>query len=138
MSHVHLHVQFYEIGEQTWLQLGDQQVEYNPACRLYLSSRLTQPSLSASLAGVVAISQWDATPEECQQHLLHLLVDCEQPQLEADRISLQHSMANTAQLVQVGLCRAVAGQLVTACRACLPFPKICLPSASSVDNAVML
>lgn len=69
-------------GRSMLLKLGDQEFDYHPKFRLYMTSRMANPSWSPELAAKTTIIDFAVTITGLEQQLLGRLISREQKSLE--------------------------------------------------------
>ncbi|KAJ1520032.1 hypothetical protein ONE63_004262 [Megalurothrips usitatus] len=89
-------------GGATFISLGDNVVEYHPAFRLYMTSRLRNPHFLPDVFNKVTIVNFALTVDGLEDQLLGIVVAKERPDLEEKRQSLiMQSAANKKALGDV-------------------------------------
>ena len=77
-----------KVGARRFVVLGDKEVDYDPNFRLYLTTKLANPSYSPKMFGSVIIINYSVTPKGLQDQLLNVVVRHERRELEELRESL--------------------------------------------------
>ena len=80
-------------GRSMLLKLGDQELDYHPKFRLYMTSRMSNPSWSPELAAKTTIIDFAVTISGLEQQLLGRLISREQKSLE-DQLNQVKEMVN--------------------------------------------
>lgn len=70
------------------MQIGDKAVDYNPAFRLYLTTRDQFVSVPPNIAGLVNEINFTVTKSGLEGQLLSITINFEQPELEARKTKL--------------------------------------------------
>ena len=70
------------------VKLGDNNIEYDPKFRLYISTTLSNPHYSPDVCVKVNLLNFMATPEGLEDQMLSVLVKAEEPELEHQREEL--------------------------------------------------
>merc|ERR1719498_259755 len=84
------------------IRLGDTNVEFNEAFRLYLTTKLPNPHYPPEVCVQVTLLNFMVTPEGLEDQLLGILVAKEEPETERKRQNLVvESAASKAQLKEI-------------------------------------
>ncbi|KFM23536.1 Dynein beta chain, flagellar outer arm [Auxenochlorella protothecoides] len=85
-------------GSHVWV-LGDIEVDYNPAFRLYLQTEISSPHFGPEIAAQCTIVNFSVTPEGLEEQLLTTVAGHERPDLQASAAEIVRSLgALSAQL----------------------------------------
>lgn len=87
-------------GGATMVKLGDKEVDWDPAFRLYLTSKLANPHYGPEIAGKCSIVNYGLTPAGLEAQLLNVTVRHERPDLEEAREALVAEMSSNKQLLK--------------------------------------
>ncbi len=75
--------------------VGGQEIEYDPDFRLYLQTKLSNPKYKPEIAAQCTLVNFTVTKIGLEDQILaQVVVASEQPDLEAERISLQKKFNN--------------------------------------------
>ncbi|TNJ29738.1 IAD-1alpha dynein heavy chain [Giardia muris] len=83
-----------------YIILGDKEVDYDPNFKLYMTSKLPNPSLSPDLFGIVTVVNHLVTESGLENQLLNAVVRRERPDLEAKRMNLVRNMSQANSLLK--------------------------------------
>jgi dynein heavy chain len=81
------------IGARRFVVLGDKEVDYDPSFRLYLTTRLANPTYSPKLFGSALIINYSVTFKGLSDQLLNVVVGHERKELEEQREHLIREMS---------------------------------------------
>lgn len=91
--------QVFKLGGAPHIRLGDTNVEYDPAFKLYITTKLRNPHYLPEVATRVSLINFMITPPGLSDQLLGRVVEEERPDLAEARVQLLVSRAeNAAQL----------------------------------------
>eukprot|EP01029_Cantina_marsupialis_P005813 TRINITY_DN1630_c1_g1_i2.p1 TRINITY_DN1630_c1_g1~~TRINITY_DN1630_c1_g1_i2.p1 ORF type:complete len:2520 (+),score=925.36 TRINITY_DN1630_c1_g1_i2:475-7560(+) len=76
--------QIVKVGGQMTVKIGDNVVEYDPAFKLYITTKLRNPHFSPETCVKVNLLNFVATPEGLLDQMLGIVVKKEKPELEAE------------------------------------------------------
>lgn len=92
----------FKQGGVDMIRLGDTIVEFNPAFRLYMTTKLRNPHYLPEVSTKVLLVNFMITPEGLEDQLLGIVVAKERPELEEERQQLiQLSASNAKGLKEV-------------------------------------
>ena len=78
---------------ESFLFVGDKEIQYSPQFHLYLCSNLANPQFAPELCSLVTIVNFTVTFEGLEEQLLSAIVDVERPELEREQSKLTTSLA---------------------------------------------
>jgi dynein heavy chain len=81
----------YHKGRQLFLNLGGEEVEYDPNFRLFLQTKLSNPHYKPELAAQCTLVNFIVTERGLEEQLLAHVVKLEQPELESQKQELQQA-----------------------------------------------
>ncbi|XP_059574595.1 dynein axonemal heavy chain 2 isoform X3 [Alligator mississippiensis] len=81
------------VGGRLLLRLGDREVEYSPAFRLYLTTKLSNPHYAPETAARAAIVNFAVKEQGLEAQLLGIVVRKERPELEEQKDTLVLNIA---------------------------------------------
>lgn len=81
------------VGARRFVVLGDKEVDYDPSFRLYLTSRLANPTYSPKIFGSAIIINYSVTFKGLSDQLLNVVVGHERKELEEQREHLIKEMS---------------------------------------------
>jgi len=85
------------------IQVGDQNIEYDPDFSLYMTSRLSNPHFSPELSAKTSVIDFAVTLKGLEQQLLRSVLNMEQRPLEETLAALKEgATANTKNLQELG------------------------------------
>lgn len=88
------------VGQRKFIVLGDKEVDYDPSFRLYLVSKLSNPSYSPKMFGSAVIINYSVTSKGLSDQLLNVVVKHEKQELEEQRERLVAEMSETKALLK--------------------------------------
>lgn len=88
------------VGSRKFIVLGDKEVDYDPSFRLYLTSKLANPSYSPKMFGSSTIINYSVTVRGLQDQLLNVVVGHEKRELEEQREALIQEMSRNKSLLK--------------------------------------
>jgi len=80
-------------GRNVVIKIGDNEVEYNPAFRLYLQTKLANPHYKPEIAAQTTLVNFCVTEKGLEDQLLALVVDHERPDLQEQASQLVRQLA---------------------------------------------
>lgn len=89
-----LNKSFIKRGGSLLIKLADKEVEYNPAFKLYMTTKLPNPSYSPEIFAKVAIVNFAVKEKGLEDQLLGFVVKREKPELEDQKSKLVASVAD--------------------------------------------
>jgi dynein heavy chain len=87
-------------GQRKFIVLGDKEVDFDPNFRLYLVSRLANPTYSPKVFGSAMIINYSVTFKGLSDQLLNVVVGHERKELEEQRERLVLEMSETEALLK--------------------------------------
>ncbi len=93
--------QVYKSGVRTMIRLGSEVLSFDPAFRLYLTSKLHNPHYPPETITLVTVINFAITSEGLQDQLLATVVGWEEPELEAERSELILKSAENQRQLQL-------------------------------------
>jgi dynein heavy chain len=87
-------------GGRKFIILGDKEVDYDPNFRLYLTTKLTNPSFSPKIFGSAMVINYSVTEKGLQDQLLNVVVGHERKELEEQREKLIVEMSKNKALLK--------------------------------------
>lgn len=75
-------------GSRHVVQIGEKAVDYNPAFRLYMTTKNPRPNLPPDACGLVSVVNFTVTRSGLESQLLSVTLKHEQPQLEEQKSEL--------------------------------------------------
>ena len=84
---------FVKQGDRTILRLGDKTIEFNPAFRLYLTTKLSNPHYPPEVSAKTTLVNFAVKEKGLEDQLLGIVVRKERPELEEQKDKLVISMA---------------------------------------------
>lgn len=87
-------------GARRFIVLGDKEVDYDPSFRLYLTSRLANPTYSPKVFGSAMIINYSVTFKGLSDQLLNVVVGHERKELEEQRERLISEMSTNKGLLK--------------------------------------
>ena len=87
-------------GQRKFIVLGDKEVDFDPNFRLYLVSRLANPTYSPKVFGSAMIINYSVTFKGLSDQLLNVVVGHERKELEEQRERLVLEMSETKALLK--------------------------------------
>merc|ERR1740127_104921 len=88
-------------GKNLYINVSDQNMDYNPKFALYLTSRLPNPHFSPELSAKVSIIDFTVTLKGLEQQLLGKLISMEQKSLEDTLAALEEDVTNNTKSLQL-------------------------------------
>jgi dynein heavy chain len=88
------------VGPRKFIILGDKEVDYDPNFRLYLVSRLANPTYSPKIFGSAMIINYSVTFKGLSDQLLNVVVGHERKELEEQRERLVVEMSATKAILK--------------------------------------
>ncbi|KAJ2996626.1 Dynein heavy chain 10, axonemal [Globomyces sp. JEL0801] len=88
------------VGPRKFIVLGDKEVDFDPNFRLYLVSRLANPTYSPKVFGSAMIINYSVTFKGLSDQLLNVVVGHERKELEEQRERLVTEMSETKALLK--------------------------------------
>ncbi|KAJ3321068.1 Dynein heavy chain 10, axonemal [Boothiomyces sp. JEL0866] len=88
------------VGPRKFIVLGDKEVDFDPNFRLYLVSRLANPTYSPKVFGSAMIINYSVTFKGLSDQLLNVVVGNERKELEEQRERLVIEMSETKALLK--------------------------------------
>jgi dynein heavy chain len=82
-----------QAGSRKFIVLGDKEVDYDPAFRLYLTSKLSNPTYSPKVFGSAIVINYSVTFKGLSDQLLNVVVGHERRELEEQRERLIAEMS---------------------------------------------
>jgi len=79
---------FIRRGRATLIRIGDKDIEYDPAFRLYLHTKLANPHYRPEIAAQCTLINFTVTEHGLEEQLLAMVVNKERPDLEVQRAEL--------------------------------------------------
>ncbi len=86
--------QTFQKGNTIYIKIGDQTIEYNPAFRLYITTKLRNPHYLPEISTQVTLLNFMITLEGLNDQLLGIVVKKERPELENEKERLIIEGAN--------------------------------------------
>jgi dynein heavy chain len=87
-------------GGRKFVVLGDKEVDYDPSFRLYLTTKLANPSFSPKIFGNAMVINFCVTQKGLQDQLLNVVVGHERKELEEMRDKLVLEMSKNKSLLK--------------------------------------
>jgi dynein heavy chain len=87
-------------GSRKFIQLGDKDVDYDPNFRIYLTTKLPNPSYSPKVFGSAMVINYSVTFKGLQDQLLNVVVAHDRRELEEQRERLVKEMSQNKSLLQ--------------------------------------
>ncbi|KAJ3317317.1 Dynein heavy chain 10, axonemal, partial [Blyttiomyces sp. JEL0837] len=87
-------------GARKFIVLGDKEVDYDPGFRLYLTSRLANPTYSPKVFGSAMVINYSVTFKGLSDQLLNVVVANERKELEEQRERLISEMSSNKSLLK--------------------------------------
>jgi dynein heavy chain, axonemal len=87
-------------GSRRFIILGDKEVDYDPNFRLYLVSRLANPTYTPKVFGSAMIINYSVTFKGLSDQLLNVVVANERKELEEQRERLVTEMSENKSLLK--------------------------------------
>merc|ERR1719424_1326953 len=88
-------------GQKMMIKVGDQNVDYDPRFRLYLTSRLPNPHFSPELSAKTTVIDFTVTLKGLEQQLLSRVIEMEQKSLQETLNSLEEEVTNNIKTLQL-------------------------------------
>jgi dynein heavy chain, axonemal len=79
---------FLKRGSQILIKLGDKEIDYNPDFKLYISTKLGNPTYSPEISTKAMIINFAVTEDGLEAQLLNLVVTMERPDLDKQKNEL--------------------------------------------------
>jgi dynein heavy chain, axonemal len=79
---------FLKRGSQILIKLGDKEIDYNPDFKLYISTKLGNPTYSPEISTKAMIINFAVTEDGLEAQLLNLVVKMERPDLDKQKNEL--------------------------------------------------
>ncbi|KAJ1502678.1 Dynein heavy chain 10, axonemal [Coelomomyces lativittatus] len=80
-------------GSRKFIVLGDKEIDFDPNFRLYLTSKLSNPTYSSKVFGSCTVINYSVTLKGLQDQLLNVVVGHERKELEEQRERLVQEMS---------------------------------------------
>jgi dynein heavy chain len=93
--------QIIKKGKNMYINVSDQNMDYNPKFVLYFTSRLASPHFSPELSAKVTVIDFTVTLKGLEQQLLGKLVGMEQRVLEETLAALEEDVTNNTKALQL-------------------------------------
>ncbi|KNE56972.1 hypothetical protein AMAG_17984 [Allomyces macrogynus ATCC 38327] len=87
-------------GSRKFIVLGDKEVDFDPNFRLYMTSKLSNPTYSAKVFGSCTVINYSVTLKGLQDQLLNVVVGHERRELEEQRERLVQEMSSNKTLLK--------------------------------------
>ncbi|KAI9188096.1 hypothetical protein H9P43_002487 [Blastocladiella emersonii ATCC 22665] len=87
-------------GSRRFIVLGDKEVDFDPNFRLYMTSKLSNPTYSAKVFGSCTVINYSVTLKGLQDQLLNVVVGHERRELEEQRERLVQEMSSNKALLK--------------------------------------
>eukprot|EP00971_Amphidinium_carterae_P111738 2212984-Amphidinium_carterae.1 len=88
-------------GRNLYINVSDQNMDYNPKFALYMTSRLPNPHFSPELSARCTVIDFTVTLKGLEQQLLGRLISMEQKSLEESLSALQEDVTNNTKSLQL-------------------------------------
>jgi dynein heavy chain len=88
-------------GKNLYINISDQNMDFNPKFALYFTSRLASPHFSPELSARATVIDFTVTLKGLEQQLLGKLVSMEQRQLEETLNALEEDCTNNTKMLQM-------------------------------------
>ncbi|KAI9223372.1 dynein heavy chain and region D6 of dynein motor-domain-containing protein [Blastocladiella britannica] len=88
------------IGSRRFIVLGDKEVDWDPNFKLYMTSKLSNPTYSAKVFGSCTVINYSVTLKGLQDQLLNVVVGHERRELEEQRERLVQEMSSNKMLLK--------------------------------------
>jgi dynein heavy chain, axonemal len=79
---------FFKRGNQVLIRLGDKEIDYNPDFKLYITTKLGNPSYSPEISTKVMIINFAVKEDGLEAQLLSLVIKMERPDLDQQKNEL--------------------------------------------------
>ena len=99
-----LQKQVYKAGGRMLIKLGDQEVDYNPDFRFYITSKLPNPHYLPEVCVKVTVINFTVTPKGLEDQLLGEVVKLERPELEEQKDNLVTQTSKDQKSLKVCSC----------------------------------
>jgi len=96
-----LEKQIIKKGKNRFINVSDQNMDYNPKFTVYLTSRLPNPHFSPELSAKVTVIDFTVTLRGLEQQLLGKLISMEQKSLEDTLSALEEDVTNNKKALQL-------------------------------------
>jgi len=87
----------YKIGRRTVVKFCDEEIDFNPDFRLYITTKLSNPQFDTSLCIMANIVNFSVTKSGLENQLLGTVVNKENPELESQKRDIVNSLADGKQ-----------------------------------------
>ncbi|MAC17935.1 MAG: hypothetical protein CMC97_06535, partial [Flavobacteriales bacterium] len=88
-------------GKNLYINVSDQNMDYNPKFSLYMTSRLPNPHFSPELSAKCTVIDFTVTLKGLEQQLLGRVLSMEQRSLEESLAALQEEVTNNTKALQL-------------------------------------
>jgi dynein heavy chain len=96
-----LEKQIIKKGKNQYINVSDQNMDYDPRFSLYLTSRLPNPHFSPELSAKVTVIDFTVTLKGLEDQLLGRLISMEQKSLEDTLAALEEDLTNNSKNLQL-------------------------------------
>ena len=87
-------------GARKVIMLGDKEVDFDPSFRLYMTTKISNPSYSAKVFGTSIVVNYGVTEDGLTAQLLNVVVGFERKQLQEEREALIQEMSVSQKLLK--------------------------------------